>query len=218
MKNNNYILTLFIFAFITLHINAQEEQIKIKGTVKYDSINLKDINIVNKTTSIGTSSDINGSFIMYAKKGDSILFSSLTYENRKIKISKTHINSQTITIYLEPDYYQLEEVMLAKKVFINWRDAMVEKGTILNTDKISNSKAPDARKLTDPNANAGGINLVSIFEKVTQKGRKRRKEIKRKQERVKQLKIDFPYKIKNLYGDVFLKKSYTFLNIKFTYS
>ncbi|NQV78517.1 MAG: hypothetical protein HQ490_09215 [Lutibacter sp.] len=78
-------------------------------------------------------------------------------------------------MYLEPDYYQLEEVMLAKKVFINWWDAAVSKGRIFNNDKISDSKAPDARKLTDPNANTGGINPFAIFTMLTKKARLKNK-------------------------------------------
>ena len=191
-------------------INAQEIRVKLEGIVKYDSIYLQDINILNKATNSGAASSQNGLFSIYAKEGDSIMFSSLVYINRIIKISKTHINSKKITVYLEPDFYQLNEVMLAKKVFINWRDAAVIEGTILKNDAISNRKAPDARKLADPNANAGGINPFAIIMMLTKKVRLKRKakrlDLKLEQQEIKQLKIEFPTTIKKKYGIDFFKE------------
>lgn len=202
--------TIFLFIAllcIALNISAQEKKrIKLKGIVKNDSTYLQDINILNKATNFGVSSNQNGVFTIYAKEGDSITFSSIVYTNRIIKISKTHINSKKITVYLEPDYYQLNEVMLAKKVFINWRDAAVTSGTVFNNDKISNSKAPDARKLTDPNAQAGGINPIALFKMLTKKGRLKRKEKKIEKQEIKKLKNEFSSTIVNLYGHDFFKE------------
>ncbi|WP_372793088.1 carboxypeptidase-like regulatory domain-containing protein [Lutibacter sp.] len=207
LKIKTYIILIFAFALSIQESNAQKTHVKLEGIVKYDSTYLQDINILNKATNLGTSSNENGLFTIYAKEGDSIMFSSVVYENRIIKISKTHLNSKTITVYLEPDYYQLDEVMLAKKVFINWRDTAVTKGTILNNDGISNRKAPNARKLTDPNANAGGINPFAIFTMLTKKGRIKRKIRRLEQEEIKQLKNEFPNTIKNLYGAIFFKEA-----------
>jgi hypothetical protein len=202
--------TVFLFIAllcIALHASAQENnRIKLNGIVKNDSTYLQDINILNKATNLGVSSSKNGAFTIYAKEGDSIAFSSIVYMNRIIKISKTHINSKKIIVYLEPDYYQLNEVMLAKKVFINWRDAAVTSGTIFNNDKISNSKAPDARKLTDPNAYAGGLNPIALYRMFTKKGRLKRKERKLQQQEAEKLKNEFSSVIVNLYGRDFFKK------------
>ena len=211
LKIKSYIILIFVFIYSIQKSNAQEEvRVKLEGIVKYDSIYLQDINILNKTTNLGSSSDKKGRYRLYAKNGDSILFSSIVYENRIIKITNRHIESKSITVYLEPDYYQLNEVMLAKKVFINWRDAAVIEGTILNNDEISNRKAPDARKLTDPNANAGGINPFAIIMMLTKKTRLKRKakrlDLKLEREEIKQLKIEFPTTIKNKYGNDFFKE------------
>ena len=204
---NKTIFLFVIFAFIILKTNAQENKlVKIEGAIKCDSIYLQDVNVLNKSINLGSSSNKNGRFSIYVKNGDSILFSSIVYENRIIKITNTHLESKSITVYLEPDYYQLDEVMLAKKIFINWRDAAVTKGTIFENDEISNSKAPDARKLTDPNANAGGLNPIALFMMLTKKSRLKRKSKKLEQKEIEHQKIEFPTKIKNLYGDEFFKE------------
>ena len=203
LKVFRYKTLLVIIAFTTLSIQAQENRIKLKGTVQYDSIYLPDINILNKASKLGTSSNTKGHFSIFAKKGDSILFSSLIFENRVVKITETHLKSKSITVYLEPTFYQLDEIMLDKKILLNSINIAVTKGTILNNDNITNRKAPNARKLTDPNANAGGLNPIALFMALTKKGRLKRTERKFKQEKAKQLKNEFSYTLKNSYGDDF---------------
>lgn len=196
-------LLLLMACFTVINIVAQDKSIKLKGIAQHDSTYLSNINIINKTTYLGTASDINGHFSLYAKKGDSILFSSLIFENRIIKITETHIKSTSITVYLEPSFNQLDEIMLNKELVIDWSKASVTKGTILNNDNITNRKAPDARKLTDPNSNAGGLNPTAIFMALTKKARLKRKKRRIEKERNQQLKNKFPTTIRNLYGDVF---------------
>ena len=210
MKLKNKIARIIFLAvvFIVLKTNAQENtEVKLEGVVKFNSTYLQEINILNKATKLGTSSDVQGNFSMYAKEGDSLLFSSLTYTNRTIKVSKTHIKSKKITVYLEPDFYQLDEIMLDKKILLNSINIAVTKGTILNNDKISNSKAPDARKLTDPNANTGGLNPIALFMMLTKKARLKRKEKRIKMRTIQQeihlQKEEFSNTIKNLYGTSF---------------
>jgi hypothetical protein len=196
--------TLFIvLTFITSSANAQNNDVKLEGIVKCDSSYLQDVNIINKTSNLGTFSKKNGKFYITVSLGDSILFSSIVYNNRIIKISETHINSKKIIVYLEPNYNQLDEIMLEKKIAIDWGNVAVTKGTILDNDEISNKKAPNARKLTDPNSNAGGFNPIAIFMMLTKKSRLKRKERKLEQEKNKQIKNKFITTIRSLYGDDF---------------
>ena len=60
---NKTILLFVSLAFIMLKSNAQENKLlKIDGAVKYNSSYLQDINILNKSTNLGSSSDENGRF------------------------------------------------------------------------------------------------------------------------------------------------------------
>ncbi|MBL4938843.1 MAG: hypothetical protein JKY16_00875 [Lutibacter sp.] len=200
-------LVLLIASFTVMNIAAQNNSIKLKGTVQSDSTYLSDINIVNKTSNLGTFSKKNGTFNITTSLGDSILFSSIVYNNRIVIISETHINSKKITVYLEPNYNQLDEIMLEKKIAIDWGNVAVPKGTIFENDKITNRKAPNARKLTDPNANASGLNPITIITALikilTKKSRLKRKAKKIEHEKIKQLKNKFPITIRDLYGIYF---------------
>lgn len=205
-KTNKYICIISILFFAINSTNAQTQLTKLNGTVKNDSIKLQDINIKNITSNLGTTSDKNGHFTISAKKGDSILFSSIVYKNRTIKISDTHINSKTITVYLEPDYYQLNEVVLNNSFKLDVTNVPVTQGTIFNNDEVSQRKAPNARKLSDPNANAGGLNPIALFMSITKKSRLKRKAKKLNEQKIKLLKQEFPTTIRNLYGDEFYIK------------
>ncbi len=200
-------LVLLIASFTMMNMVSQEKNVKLEGTVQFDSTYIANINILNKATHLGTSSDTNGHYSLYAKKGDSILFSSIVFKNRFIKITETHLKSKSITVYLEASVNQLDEIMLDKKVWLNGIKIAVSKGTILDYDEITNRKPPDARKLTDPTANAGGVNAIGIITELlkilTKKARKKRKEKKLKHEKIQQLKNEFPTTIRNLYGEDF---------------
>jgi hypothetical protein len=209
LKISKYICLVFILIISVNKANAQKQQIKFNGIVKNDSINLKDINIKNVTSGYGTTSDKNGHFILYGKKGDSVLFSSIVYKNRIIKISSTHINSKKMIVYLEPDYYQLDEIMLSNPIIIDWSNASVTPGTIFDNDYISNRKPPNAQALADPNANTGGLNPVALFMQLTKKSRLKRKKRKLEAHKNQLLKQEFPTTLRNLYGNDFYIKSLT---------
>lgn len=194
MKLNNriYLLAnLIIIGFTITQTTAQSVDVNLKGFVKHNNIYIPLINIINKTSGLGTSSNMNGEFTIIASKGDTLIFSSISYKNRNIRISDNHINFKSITVYLESDFTQLDEVMLNSKIINDWSNSPVTPGTILQNDNITSSKAPDARKFTDPNANGGGFNFISIFMQLTKKRRLKRKERKKKMARIKQYKDNF---------------------------
>ena len=44
--------------FLITQLNAQEKPILLNGTVKYNTIGLENINVINKTSKIGTASTV----------------------------------------------------------------------------------------------------------------------------------------------------------------
>ena len=98
LKNKHIVFVSLVLLFISTNNNAQEKIIKLDGIVRTDSIFLENINVINKTQNFGVSSNSKGEFIIYAALGDSILFSSVNYKNRIIKISNTHINNKTLKL------------------------------------------------------------------------------------------------------------------------
>tara|TARA_R110001583_G_scaffold10179_4_gene47335 strand:+ start:350 stop:1102 length:753 start_codon:yes stop_codon:yes gene_type:complete len=198
----NLFLNIFLFLFC-LKIGAQENRVELIGIVKQDSILLNDINIINKTTNTGTSTNKDGRFIINAKEGDSLLISSIIHKNRTLKISNAHITSKFIIVYLESEFNELDEIFLSQKYFIDIGDVSIDRRTILDEKEGPKNKPPSVDKYTDPY----GISFVSIYNALTKKARLKRKEIKLENEKNRILKNDFPTKIISLYGIPFFTKT-----------
>ena len=197
-----YFFICISFLFLRT-VYSQNNRIEIKGVVKYDAIPLQDINIINKTTNLGTSSDSKGVFKIPVKIGDSLLFSSIVYKNRIVKITATHITSKKIIVHLESDLNELDEIELRKIPQIDWSKASVVLGTIYNNDNNTAAKPPNAENFTNPISTKTGINFVAIFKNLTQKSRIRRKKEKQKLTQIEFLKSNFQQTIKNSYGTDF---------------
>lgn len=184
---------------------AQNEPITLKGRVQYDSLFLPDIHVINTTTKLATYSNTDGSFTIKAKKGDILSFTSISFLNRKIKITDTHINSKSITVYLEPEVNELGEVSL-DHFTLKYKPSDIYKIN-LNADYTT---TPDARTFTDPTYAPGtsGINLIGIASSfivkplmnVLLKGRRERK---RKEAIAFDSKYRFTSTIRDAYDDYF---------------
>jgi hypothetical protein len=94
-------------------LNAQE--VKINGKVIVDGDNdVEGIHIINKTANKFTITGVNGTFIIPAKLNDTILVSGIKYKFKEVIIDDLIIQGKQMTIYLEENIYQLDEVLIGK--------------------------------------------------------------------------------------------------------
>jgi TonB-linked SusC/RagA family outer membrane protein len=122
-----FLLTLF--AFFSIHSYSQ-----VKGVVtdKEGDMPLPGVSILVSGTTIGTSTDFDGNYILQKVDGDAILiFSYLGYIIQKIKVN----NRSVINIVLEADASQLDEIIITgyskeKKVDVTGAISIVELGAI----------------------------------------------------------------------------------------
>jgi hypothetical protein len=203
LKIKNSIKVFFLFAIVTLQINGQEKSVKLQGFVKYDSKVLANINIINETNKTGVASDSKGKFEIYASIGDSILFSSISFKNRKIKISETHIENKFITVYLEPGFNELDEVEILKKIRLDFGDVSLSQRAELDIDEMTNNEAPNMERQIDPNAKFQGMSLIGIYELLTKKNRAKKRNENDIKNEIEFLKKELPNTIKIAYGDDF---------------
>lgn len=207
LQNKKISIKYFAIAlFIFTHANSQENIIKINGVVKSDSTFLRDINIINKTKNFGASSNQKGAYELYAALGDTILFSSVSYNERIIVISKNHLLKKSITVYLEPKVNELEEVLIEKRINENWTKYAVQNGRVLEKDAMEYNKAPNALNLTDPTSPAGSntgnvLGVLSLLsEKIFASSIKNRKERNIIKQQTQLLKESFSEKLYTSYG------------------
>ena len=102
--DNTHKIALFIFCWLfPFWLIAQE--VTIKGTVKdEDGLELPGAAIVIKGTAKGMATDWNGNFEMKAHQGDILVFSTIGYAPKEVKVGK----ERTLHIVLSADVQQLE--------------------------------------------------------------------------------------------------------------
>lgn len=198
------LLVLILFCIGTTTIVAQEEAEVLQGKVKYEDSYLQDINIINLRSNLGTSSNSHGIFIIPAVEGDSILFSSISYQNRIIVVTDHHIQDHLMTVYLEPGFNELDEVEILRKVRLEFNNVAVDQRAVLDADEISVNSAPNVQQTFDYNTQlTNGVSLTSIYKAITQKARAKKQSENDEKNQITHLQNEFPNKIKAEYGDEF---------------
>lgn len=104
------LLFLYLF-FNSLVLNAQEIDIKGKVVAEGD---VEGIHIINKTANKFTITDVNGTFNIPAKYNDTILVSGIKYRHQEVIVNDFILQSKSLTVYLEEQIYQLDEVLIGK--------------------------------------------------------------------------------------------------------
>lgn len=108
-------LLLFFFLFVmTFNGFTQKKRIEIQGNIISDSTSVENIHVINKTTKKATTSDYKGRFRIPVKMNDTLVFSSVQFENKTIIINKVHIKNLSIIVSIKSAVNQLSEVKIQK--------------------------------------------------------------------------------------------------------
>ena len=88
----------FLLFFFTIHmLVSQSHSTYISGFIKNtSSVGVKDAHIINLNTKAGTVTDQDGFFTITASKGDSLLISSIQYQNEVILITSRIIREKKL--------------------------------------------------------------------------------------------------------------------------
>ena len=70
------------------------------------------INIINLSSHHGTTNDRDGHFVIKVRENDTLQFSSVQYQNKKIVINEATLEAKFLQVNLLPSINQLEEVYL----------------------------------------------------------------------------------------------------------
>ncbi|MEY8847816.1 carboxypeptidase-like regulatory domain-containing protein [Psychroserpens sp. XS_ASV72] len=110
MKKINNILWIAILLYA---FDVQSQIITLRGEVEASS-EIEGIHVLNLSAEVYTVTDSKGKFTIKVSENDSVLISSVQYVPKTIIISKTHIETKTITIALEDRVNELDEVVVGK--------------------------------------------------------------------------------------------------------
>lgn len=99
----------------SIQLWAQDNRSTILGQVTIDSLVIENVHIVNLNTNKGTLSDRYGLFSLSVIMRDTILFSSLQLQSKRIIIQQEHLNQKLLKIELSAQVNKLPEVIIDRE-------------------------------------------------------------------------------------------------------
>ncbi len=138
----NKIIFAIGFIFLQSFVYSQD-QIVIEGKIVADSLENSRINILNITKNTGTTNSDSGDFKIEVQKNDTLLFSSVQYENLQIMVSEDDIANRFLEVILKKRIIGLDEIILKNINLTGNLNQDIEKFKIYDYYKsIPTSKIP----------------------------------------------------------------------------
>ena len=155
MKKN-----FFILIFILSSVLFSQKREFIKGKLLYKNTNVPAANVINNSAQFATITDSNGEFEIPVFKGDEIIFSSVQYKIRTIKVTSEMIRKRRIIVSVNESITELDEVVVTPENTEKFLDLKEEefKGFDYSSDKSTKIE----NKLTDNRVLSNGIDFVNV--------------------------------------------------------
>lgn len=193
---------LFVFGLIAMVCSAQKGKL-LKGQVLADSKDLQGINIQNLSSKHEVTSSDEGLFSIYAKPGDTLLFTAVQLQSKRIVIEKEDFDYLPFLVKMEVAVTQLKEVVIQQSNITAESLGLVQKGTKTYTPAERKLRtAGDFKPIHLLGILGGSLPLDPIMNKINGKTDRLKKEIKIEQSELLQQQLSnmFPedYFISNL--------------------
>ena len=157
-----FILVFFIYSFFSV---VCQERRPIKGQLLYKNTKVVAANVVNNTAQTNTITDSDGAFEIDVLLGDEIIFSSVQYRIRSVKITEEILSKNRLVVSVNENINELKEVVVTTDDVEKFLDLKEEefKGFDYEKDKSSQlvNRAFNDRQLSD------GIDFVNIAKLLT---------------------------------------------------
>ena len=123
------------------------------------------VNVINNNSGIGTISDINGDFTITVKVDDELIFSSIQYKIKSVKIKIENILDKELLVKLDRKVNFLEEVVVSpedKRKFLELKNEEFKR-YVYERDKSSklDNEIMNRGKLQD------GLNFSNVYKLLT---------------------------------------------------
>ena len=115
LKKIILLLTLVQFSF------SQEREL-IQGKVIYRNINVPAANVINNTSQTTTITNDQGEFEIFAKEGDEIIFSSVQYIIRTVRVNDEILKNKRLIVQINQRVRELDEVVITPDDTDNFLD------------------------------------------------------------------------------------------------
>ncbi len=151
---------IFFFLFVIQFSFSQEREL-IQGKVIYRNINVPAANVINNTSQSSTITNDEGEFQIYAKQGDEIIFSSVQYIIRTVRINEEILKNKRIIVQINQRVRELDEVVITPDDIDKFLDLKEEQ--FKGFDYLADKSTKIENILTDNRQFVDGLNFVNIF-------------------------------------------------------
>jgi hypothetical protein len=154
-------ITVFLlFSILCSTLLLGQQRRPIKGKLLYKNTVVIAANVINNTAQTNTITDGEGEFEIEVAEGDEIIFSSVQYQIRAVRITPEILAKNRLVVGVNENITELKEVVVTTEDIDKFLDLKEEefKGFDYDQDKSTriNNKLTDDRVLTN------GIDFVNI--------------------------------------------------------
>ena len=154
LKKIILLLTIVQFSF------SQEREL-IQGKVIYRNINVPAANVINNTSQTSTITNDQGEFEIFAKEGDEIIFSSVQYIIRTVRVNDEILKNKRLIVQINQRVRELDEVVITPDDTDKFLDLKEEQ--FKGFDYLADKSTKIENILTDNRQVVNGLNFVNIF-------------------------------------------------------
>ena len=139
---------------------SQEREL-IQGKVIYRNINVPAANVINNTSQTSTITNDQGEFEIFAKEGDEVIFSSVQYIIRTVRVNDEILKNKRLIVQINQRVRELDEVVITPDDTDKFLDLKEEQ--FKGFDYLADKSTKIENILTDNRQVVNGLNFVNIF-------------------------------------------------------
>ena len=149
------------FIFFILQLSFSQDRQLIQGNVIYRNIDVPAVNVINNTSQNSTITNDQGEFEIYAMEGDEIIFSSVQYIIRTVRINSEIIRNKRLVVQINQRIRELDEVVITPDNAEKFLDLKEEQ--FKGFDYVADKSTKIQNVLTDDRQFVNGIDFINIF-------------------------------------------------------
>ena len=154
-------LKKILFFTLIIQFSYSQNRELIQGKVIYRNIDVPAANVINNTAQSSTITNDQGEFEIYAKEGDEIIFSSVQYIIRTVRVNKEILENKRIIVQINQRVRELDEIVVTPEDTQKFLDLKEEQ--FKGFDYIADKSTKIQNVLTDNRQVVNGLNFVNIF-------------------------------------------------------
>ena len=154
-------LKKILFFILVIQFSYSQNRELIQGKVIYRNIDVPAANVINNTAQSSTITNDQGEFEIYAKEGDEIIFSSVQYIIRTVRVNKEILENKRIIVQINQRVRELDEVVITPDDTQKFLDLKEEQ--FKGFDYVADKSTKIQNVLTDNRQVVNGLNFVNIF-------------------------------------------------------